>query len=109
MYVDTFIPYHMYVCIIYMYGNIFTVCDIRIHCRAGPADIFRRTCFNDPVAEIRSYAVLTGLAAAIRSHCRAEPAAVLHSHCCTADPAAAIVAPAQLLKFSATVEYLSSC
>ena len=32
VYVEMFIPYHMYVC---MYVNIFT--DIRIHCRAGPA------------------------------------------------------------------------
>jgi hypothetical protein len=66
----------MYVC---MYVNTFTVCDIRIHCRAGPADVFCRSCFNGPVAEIRSYAVLTGLAAAIRSHCRTCPVAVFRA------------------------------
>ena len=38
MYVDKFIPYLMYVC---MYVNTFTVCDICIHYRAGPAVIFR--------------------------------------------------------------------
>ena len=44
MYVDdTFMPYHMYVC---MYVNILTVCDIRIHCRADLAVVFCSSCFN---------------------------------------------------------------
>ena len=38
MYVDKFIPYHMYVC---MHVNTFTVCDMCIHCCAGPAVTFR--------------------------------------------------------------------
>jgi hypothetical protein len=75
MYVGTFIPYHMYVCI---YVNIFT--EIRIHCRAGPVVVFRSSCSNGQAAEARSYAALTGLVAAIRSHCHTCPVAVVRSH-----------------------------
>ena len=105
MYVDTFIPYHMYV---FIYVNMFTVCDIRIHCRAGPVVVFRSSCFNGQAAEACSYAALIGPVAAIRTHRRTGLAAVVDSHCCTG-PAAAIVAPTLLLKFAATVEYRSSC
>ena len=84
MYVDTFIPYHMYVCMyvcmyVNMYVNMFTVCDIRIHRRAGPAVscilqlLLQRT-------EACSYAALIGLAAAIRRLLRTGLAAVVHSH-----------------------------
>ena len=38
VYVEMFIPYHMYVCV---YVNIFT--DTRIHCRAGPAVLYFAT------------------------------------------------------------------
>ena len=77
MYVDTFIPYHLYVCV---YVNIFTVCDIRIHSRAGPVVVFRSSCFNGQAVEDRSYAALIGPAAAICTHRRTGLAAVVISH-----------------------------
>ena len=67
----------MYVC---MYVNTFIVCAILIQCRAGPVVVFRSSCFNGPVAEVRIYAALTGQAAAIRSHCRTSPVTVVRSH-----------------------------
>jgi hypothetical protein len=39
----------MYVC---MYVNILTVCDIRIHCRANLAVVFRSSCFNGQRADL---------------------------------------------------------
>ena len=78
MYVDTFITYHLYVCV---YVNIFTVCDIRIHnSRAGPVVVFCSSCFNGQAVEDRSYAALICPAAAICTHRRTGLAAVVHSH-----------------------------
>ena len=77
VYVEMFIPYHMYLC---MYLNILT--DIRSHCRAGAAvGCISSYCFNDgQAAEACSYAALIGLAAAIRIHCRAGPEVSCISH-----------------------------
>ena len=70
----------MYVCIyVCMYVNILTVCGIRIQCRAGPAVVFRSSCFNGQAAEACSYAALIGPVAAIRTH-RTGLAAIVHSH-----------------------------
>ena len=80
-----------------------------IHCRTGPAVVFRSSCFNGQATEACSYyAALIGPVAAIRTHRRTGLAVVIDSDCCTG-PAAAIVAPTRLLKFAATVEYRSSC
>ena len=46
-----------------MYVNTFIVCDMCIHCRTGPAVLFRSSCFNGQAAEYRSYAALIGLVA----------------------------------------------
>ena len=62
-----------------MYVNILTVCGIRIQCRAGPAVVFRSSCFNGQAAETCSYAALIGPVAAIRTHCTGL-AAIVHSH-----------------------------
>ena len=67
----------MYVC---MYVNIFTACDIRIHCRADPAVLFRSSCFNGRAAEACSYAAFIGPEAAIRTHRRTGLAAGFQSH-----------------------------
>ncbi len=69
----------MYVCYVCMYVNIFRVCDIRIHRRAGPAV----SCISQLLlqrTEACSYAALIGLAAAIRRLLRTGLAAVVHSH-----------------------------
>ncbi len=63
-----------------MYVNILTVCGIRIHCRAGPAVLFRISCFNGQAAEACSYAALIGPVAAIRTHRRTGLAAGIDSH-----------------------------
>ena len=95
-----------------MYVNIFT--DTRIHCRAGPAVLYfaaLASIMAKRLTEVCSYTALIVLTAAIRINCRAGPAAVVHSHCPLIKQrlVAAIVAPTQLLKFAATVEYRSIC
>ena len=62
-----------------MYVNKLTVCDMCIHYRAGPAVVFRSSCFNGQAAEACSYAALIGPVAAIRTHRRTGLAAVVHS------------------------------
>ena len=63
-----------------MYVNTVIVCDMCIHCRTGPAVVFRSSCFNGQAAEYRSYAALIGPVAAIRTHRRTSPVAGFHSH-----------------------------
>ena len=68
----------MYVC---MYVNIFTVCEIRIHRRAGAAV----SCISQLLlqrTDACSYAALIGLAAAIRRLLRTGLAEAVHSHPC---------------------------
>jgi hypothetical protein len=47
---------------------------------ARPVVVFRSSCSNGQAAEVRSYAALTGLVAAIPSHCHTCPVAVVRSH-----------------------------
>ena len=58
MYVEMFIPYHMYVCL---------AAAIRIHCRAGPAAVVHSHC-------------RTGQAAVGGGHCHADPAVEVRSN-----------------------------